>query len=311
MTEIAKIQAGVLRTIQKEVGVKAWHFGSRSSTGLWRQKGVQVELVDAGLAWARKANARGSDTYFRPAQSEPAAGSCVAYRYFFLDDLPEALARDIASMNRALIVRTSIEGGCQAWIFTSELLTADQRQRVQKDFALKLGADVGATSGIQFGRLPGTKNHKRAGQWANVLVTPRGQRFSVAHILEDTFKPIRWSGEKVHGTALSNFPSARQRRQRSEDIADVSTGDQLGSNNASFGDLEELEFAALATEFMIGAGGDRSRADFQACIRLLSAGANSEQLVDAVAGSAGRKGRQARKYAERTVRKALEIMLPK
>jgi hypothetical protein len=224
-------------------------------------------------------------------------------------------------MNRALIVRTSVEGGCQAWIFTEELLTADQRHLVQKHYASKLGADVGATSGIQFGRLPGTKNHKRAGQWANVLVSPRGRRFSVAHILEDTFKPIPWSGEKVHGTSLSNFPSARQRRQSCEDIASASMGhrsgidgasmgDQSGINGASLGDLGELDFTALATESMNDAGGDRSSADFRACLRLLSAGANSEQLVDAVAGSAGRKGRQARKYAERTVRKALEIMIP-
>lgn len=114
------------------------------------------------LAWLRAANARHHDIYVRPARHH-------RWPHLFLDDLPIATARTLAQRYRSVIVHTSPRGGCHLHLITNRPVTEIERHRLQQHLAHQHGADLAATAGAQFQRLPGMRNWKRHGTWVNII----------------------------------------------------------------------------------------------------------------------------------------------
>jgi hypothetical protein len=295
---IVDSQQRVLDTVAREAGVMAWNFASvpnptepRDQWG-WRERSCRHAAdrhhggAAATLSVLRKLNKGGQDVYFRPsAGSNP--DSIIQYRYFVLDDVPEPQARQIAYMNRALLVRTSTAGGCQVWIFTSELLTAAERLAVQQHYSRKLGADIGATGGTQYSRLPGFKNYKRGGQWVNVLAWPRGPRLSVALLIgEPSISASPVAGNKP----AIPVPSPKFSPDPPPEFAPM----------VSIGELTKKLRREIARQAELQ-GKSTSEHDFHACRILLRAGCDPDALTDALTLIATRKGKAAGKYAARTV----------
>lgn len=295
MSSISEMQMKTLGVISKEAGVMSWDCGwvlnpteprsdwdwrfgkSRHETD--RHHGGAAEL----LRKLRKENLLSHDVYFRPAQGAN-EDSIIAYRYFALDDVPVPLARQIAAQNRALVVQTSAEGGCQVWVFTAELLTRRDRLRVQQHMQKKIGSDEGAVSGVQFSRMPSFKNHKRGGQWVNVLCWPTGDRLSVANLLNQTVNQTINLHGGVSVFALSAFP-----------VGGVKPPSPVSMDAADMG--KKLE-AAIEKH---SSAGNQSVVDWRACAELIRAGADQDQLIDALSALSTRKGRHAHAYARRTV----------
>lgn len=100
-------------------------------------------------------------------------GSCIAYPYFVLDDVKIETALEISRRHRCFLVSTSVEGGCQVWIICSRPIDIKTRYTIQSHFSAKGLCDMGATAGTQYFRFPHFKNHKRGGQWVNLIHTPK------------------------------------------------------------------------------------------------------------------------------------------
>ncbi len=133
---------------------------------LWHHGRALDELP---LRWARAENARGAEIYIRPARG-------FDWPVVFLDDVLVDRALEVSRDLGALVVQTSLAGGCHLWIACDRPLAEPERKQVQRWFAEKLGADPGSVSGEHLGRLAGFKNWKRGGSWVNVLAAPRAAR---------------------------------------------------------------------------------------------------------------------------------------
>lgn len=97
----------------------------------------------------------------------PARG--YSWPLVFLDDVPQTVADRIARKYAALVVRTSTQGGCHIWLRCRSTLDEAERRAAQQWLADRVGADRGSISGEHLGRLAGFKNWKRGGTWVNVL----------------------------------------------------------------------------------------------------------------------------------------------
>lgn len=97
----------------------------------------------------------------------PARG--YSWPLVFLDDVPQTVAARVARKYASLLVRTSEEGGCHIWLRCRSTLDEDERRAAQRWLADHVGADRGSISGEHLGRLAGFKNWKRGGTWVNVL----------------------------------------------------------------------------------------------------------------------------------------------
>lgn len=298
---IIDVQEKVVKMLVREIRLRALNFGHVSNPKAprllwdWHFLSCRVETAkhDGGapamLKKLRQLNKIGHDIYFRPAQSEN-EDSIVAYRYFVLDDVPVDLAKKIAAQNRCLLVKTSEEGGCQVWVFTKELLNRRQRLLVQQHFAKKLGCDKGAVSGVQLSRMPGCKNYKRDGQWVNILGWPAGNSVSVAETLHQ---------------AIPSEPVFEQIVGKPEYFA--------FKNGCSIPPQPPVRFLCEDTVVLLKAEiekcaayeADKNIQDWRACLKLLKVGVDQDQLIDALAGLSVRKGKQAFKYARRTVLKII------
>ena len=145
----------------QRLGITRMDMAIRRPDGvmMWRQ---ELLLSCRELAWARSCNADGSDIYVRPSRSH-------AWPVVFLDDVNPAMAIRVSKKYRALIVRSSTEGGCHVWLACTRPLPESKRKTAQRWLAGRIGADRASTSGEHLGRLAGFKNWKREGQWVNVL----------------------------------------------------------------------------------------------------------------------------------------------
>ena len=108
------------------------------------------------LPWARAQNVRRGDVYVRPSRHDP-------WPLIFLDDVPTPRARRVAAKYEALLVETSLAGGCHIWLACRRALAEAGRRDAQRWLAGRLGADPGSVSGEHPGRLAGFKNWKRGG----------------------------------------------------------------------------------------------------------------------------------------------------
>lgn len=133
----------------------------RRSNGqmLWQR---DLPLQKLPLAWARAENAQGAEVYVRPARNHD-------WPVVFLDDLAIDIAVKVVRRYAALLIHTSIEGGCHLWLRCAWPLDEAARRDAQRWLAARTGADPASTSGEHLGRLAGMRNWKRHGQWVNLL----------------------------------------------------------------------------------------------------------------------------------------------
>ncbi|MFQ5601113.1 MAG: DNA-primase RepB domain-containing protein [Candidatus Krumholzibacteriia bacterium] len=110
----------------------------------------------------RAENATGAQVYIRPARG-------AAWPLVFLDDVAVGRAFAVATKYTALVIQTSIAGGCHLWMACDRHLDEHERAQAQRWLAPRIDADPASTSGEHLGRLAGFRNWKRHGVWVNVL----------------------------------------------------------------------------------------------------------------------------------------------
>lgn len=151
-----------------EVQVGRADLAVRRSDGamLWRR---DQPLEGLPLSWARAENAHGGEIYIRPARG-------FAWPLVFMDDLPIPVARQLALAYGAMVIQTSVAGGCHVWLPCDRALDEDARLQAQRGLAARFGADKASVSGEHLGRFAGFKNWKRGGCWVNLLCAMDGAR---------------------------------------------------------------------------------------------------------------------------------------
>lgn len=114
------------------------------------------------LTAARRANAQGANILIRP---QPTS----AHPWLLLDDLPVARLLDLIAGFAGMAVQTSPDQG-QAWLLADRPMSQAERGAAQRLLVQRLGADLGAAGGGQFGRLPGFRNKKLGRDcWTNLI----------------------------------------------------------------------------------------------------------------------------------------------
>ena len=194
----------------------------------------------------------------------------------FLDDLPPSKAMGVAKKYTSLVVETS-KNNCQVWIRADRPLSEAERATVQRALVSLVGADPGSVSGDHFGRAAGFQNRKV------------GRNDFVVQVLAAT-----------HGKALDPAPHLVQ----------------VPTTPAPAGR------AARAA----GGGGEQSESEkeYRYCLARLGwarargrdPGGEIPFLVGNVADRAVERGKrktraEALRYAELTVRRALQALLPR
>jgi len=226
------------------------------------------------LREARGMNAKKQDVYLRPSHTiDPSgavpSGTCVAYPYFCLDDVRIDVAKEIAIMHRCVLVETSKEGGAQVWVICDRPIDIQTRYKIQSHFAAKGLCDKGAVSGTQYYRLPHFKNHKRNGQWVNLIHIPKKNdvKFNVNAFLSkvDSEKPEM----RPHSPVTGNNPK------------------------------KEFQLAAISSVV----SDNPSEKDWHEVVARLRAGEDAEDVIADLQARSMARGKH-HSYARRTVEKA-------
>lgn len=146
-------------------------IGLLPHVGTSRQGGMQKLLLPPGadpeplLRQARGAQMRASaQVYVRPVPE-------CAHPWLLVDDLPEALALDVATQKAALVIRTSA-GNCQLRLLADRPLAVSERTACQRGLVARLGGDAHSIAGDKWGRLAGFTNKKpgKSGSWTELLL---------------------------------------------------------------------------------------------------------------------------------------------
>lgn len=255
------------------------------------------------VAFLAAMNSKGYDIYIRPSREEGDNKGLV-----LLDDLDAAKVAQLTAdgLEPSVVVQTS-PGNLQAWVRVSrDPLKPGEGTLIAKALAERYGADPGAADWCHFGRLAPFANRKAVHRdpvtghgpltelrRAVAVVATRGVEF-VAHVR--SWLAARAEEERVaqERQALA-LVDARARWARL-DRADR----QLASPSEAF----QASRAAVQT----ARPDDESARDYGAALRMLGAGYDPQQVVDAMLqGSpclAERKGRGAEGYVARTVEHA-------
>jgi len=200
------------------------------------------------LRKVRGMNTKRQDVYFRPSHTTNPTGTvpvgtCVTYPYFCLDDVKIEIAKEIAQMYRCVVIQTSKEGGAQVWVICDRSIDISTRHKIQKNFAGKGLCDKGATAGTQYFRFPHFKNHKRNGQWVNLVHIPKknDKKFNVNDFLAriDSNNSKAWldlpvtdrqkkiaalaaiSSDKLENPSVKDWHEVVVRLRAGEDVEDV------------------------------------------------------------------------------------------
>jgi hypothetical protein len=136
--------------VRRSCGAMIWHYNTL------------INSLTSLLQWAKAENVRHADVYARPARGYP-------WPLVFLDDVSPYLAARVVQRYDALVIKTSVPGGCHLWLSCSQTLDEEARGRAQRWLAHRSGADLASTSGEHLGRLAGFRNWKRGGTWVNVI----------------------------------------------------------------------------------------------------------------------------------------------
>ena len=193
----------------------------------------------------------------------------------FLDDLPPTKARAIANKYAAMVIETSRDN-CQVWVRTLRPLSEAERAAVQKALVVLSGADPGSVSGDHFGRAVGYCNRKtgRNDFLVRILAAAAGAALDPApHLVEASAPPA---------------PAGRAARA-------AGGGEQSESEKEFRYALARLGWAKRRGRDPVG---------------------ELEYLVANIADRAVERGKrktraEALRYAELTVRRALQALLPR
>lgn len=195
-------------------GIDRFDIGVRRNEGTFifhESQDLDRAGVEKRFKWLKYENRQGSEIYIRPARGH-------SWNYLFLDDLNLEAAREIAAKHRTMLIQTSAEGGCHAWLCTSRAITEPERYAKQSDLAQHYGADKMSVSGEHWGRFAGFRNHKR-GSWVNWLITSDSPPMTVSSISTPT-------GQQAGGCVIHS-PSNRT-RPISRSIDDSPSGAEWG-----------------------------------------------------------------------------------
>lgn len=152
----------------------------------WRGQNVDlidlaVRRQDGAMAWHHElALPRGVPLAW--ARYENAHGADVYLRpargyewpLVFLDDVDPVHAVRVTRKYQAMAVQTSPAGGCHLWLACTRPMGEYGRAHAQRWLAERLGGDPASVSGEHLGRLAGFRNWKRGGVWVNVRATAHG-----------------------------------------------------------------------------------------------------------------------------------------
>jgi len=146
----------------KQIDIESFDLAARGSGKMILRENVQAGDIDRYLKWLGAENAKGSEVQIRPHRYNSNA-------VIFLDDVERKQAIAISNKYSACVIETSVEGGCHIWLQTNHKLNERERYLTQRYLQPLINSDRGSISGEHFGRLAGFKNHKRGGQWVNVI----------------------------------------------------------------------------------------------------------------------------------------------
>lgn len=249
------------------------------------------QILSTGiLLMLRGRNAGGQDIYIRPLP-EPGSGTIV-----LLDDLDrEKLSTLSEHVKPALTVETS-PGNFQAWVRVGTDLTPGEHTALAKQMAERFGGDRGCADWAHVGRLAGFANRK-----------PKHTREDGKH----HFCRVDSVCADQSQTILVQDPELiEMARRTAQEQTHVQTGQATGvqTTPAQAGPKIRADYRKFYAAAMDEKNGDKSRADYAACIKLAAAGYKKEEMV-AVLVLESEKCREkgpeyGKEYAERTAEKA-------
>jgi len=235
--------------------------------------------ADVDVASLDRSGERTSLRQIKPgdARNENAAHCCIFIRpvrgdaqpCIMLDDLDSSAAADVSSRWRSAVVETS-ENNFQVWVATSRTMTEDERKRVQRIVGAGYGADKGSNSGDHYGRCPGFKNYKsgRNGFVSRLIqAADRGKLLDVDAVLRQEPAAPRYR------PASRDLPAPRRAAARS-----VHIGGDVSESGSEWG-------------WVMGS---------------LESGMSPTEVQARLTDHAERRGKDASRYATRTVRTALK-----
>ena len=237
--------------------------------------------------------------------------------WLFLDDLPEACARDLAHRHAAVAVETSIDArgvkNCQVRLLADRPLSQAQRTDAQRVVQARLHGDEGSIAGEKWGRLPGFTSQKpgKKGQWTNLVCDTCGASPPISADALLSLSPqggVRTSG----GSLLSlSSPAAAASSRPSAGSAGVST--LHFSSPASPNTKQDYAREALAKP--LPAASERAggwRREYADACQALRAGLSHREIVALLAQRALERGKRrtpesAAQYAQQVLDAALKV----
>ena len=253
---------------QLDIAVGRWTEDGRKGVFLdpSRTKASKLNSDDVmkRLSWLRYENSEGGDVYVRPHRHK-------AWPLIFFDDVATPRAKSIAIKYSAAIIETS-PNRCHVWLHCSQELSERQRYLVQKNLAVKVGADLGSISGEHWGRLPGFRNKKPSRDcWSNLIACSDVKPYDAAILLREI--------------------------DTQQEVASISTceGPVLNITESVSKSPKSLR--------------DESRAEWGWVLGALRNGKTPDTVIDElITQCEGRRHADAQRYAEHTVQRACKFL---
>lgn len=275
-------------------GVTRFDLAVRRHNGTWvhLHQDLGLERLKGLLGWCRHENAQGSDIYLRAHRRR-------AWPIVFLDDVPLHVADSLVDAHPALAVETS-PGSCHVWLRMNRDLSESERKEVQRAFIAQystsvLAADPRSTSGEHYGRAAGFRNRKPGRDcWVNLRrASAHGVPLDVRRA--ECSPPMATATADLRGAqVLFSTPNLTSYSHETEEGASPTSLTKSGG--------------AIRREHP-----DRDRSpsgrEWGLVLRALEGGKEPEKVRSALAELARhRRGRDATRYAELTVRNAVRYL---
>lgn len=260
-----------------EVGV--FNAEEKMLTKVWDR-----ETVLKSVPYLKYQNMQGNHIYIRPAG---------AHNLTMVDDLNAAKVEEMkqAGHTPALVVETS-PNNFQAWLKHHQTLPTDLSTRVSKEVASLYGGDPSSADWRHYGRLAGFTNCKQKYQQQNGL-------YPFVVLREATGKQYDTAPEFVAGVEAKHQAEQQAEKERRAQFAQVAPSTNRRASKTINEFRNDPRYA-----------GDYHRAELGYATYAVSRGVSEREVVAAImTRDLSHKGGTERQteYAERTVKKAIEI----